>query len=72
MYMGCPGWLTVPLAGSQCSWDQKLSGKQMKQKEEDVKLLEELWLKVTGKRERLFSSEVCQGQSKHKLSKPNS
>lgn len=49
MYMGCPGWLTVPLAGSQCSWDQRWSGKQMKQKEEDVKLLEELWLKVTGK-----------------------
>lgn len=31
---------------------QRLSGKQMKQKEEDVKLLEELWLKVIGKCEK--------------------
>lgn len=45
---------------------QRLSGKQIKQKEEDVKLLEELWLKVTGKREGCFSFGVCQGEYKRK------
>lgn len=43
----------------------------MKEEEEDVKLLEELWLKVTGKREGRFLFGVCRGQSKCKPSKPD-